>query len=236
MQEHHPPAAVQKGGSAKTVPQVKKATGKESKKGAATRDRILQIAEASVLAKGFGATSIDEVIAEAEITKSGFFYHFKDKNELAREMLRRYANENDRVFDEVFERGRQLADDPLQSFLIGLKLLSEVMNDLPNGHPGCLIASVCYQERLFDREVREITAQSVKKWNTRFLKYLEEIAAVHPMREPVNLVALANMLSCTIDGAIIMSKVLKEPGELERQVMAYRAFVKLVFTPADSDV
>jgi AcrR family transcriptional regulator len=58
-------------------------------KGIATRDRILAIAEAGVLEKGFGATSIEEVIAEAGITKSGFFYHFRDKNELAREMLKR---------------------------------------------------------------------------------------------------------------------------------------------------
>jgi AcrR family transcriptional regulator len=58
-------------------------------KGEATRERILEIAEAAVLAKGFGATSIEEVIAEAGLTKSGFFYHFKDKNALAREMLRR---------------------------------------------------------------------------------------------------------------------------------------------------
>ena len=137
-------------------------------KGEATRERILEIAEAAVLAKGFGATSIEEVIAEARLTKSGFFYHFKDKNALAHEMLRRYVATNDRLFDEIFARGHQLSDDPLQAFLISLKLLAETMADLPNGHPGCLIASICYQERLFDREVRELTAQSVRDWNARF--------------------------------------------------------------------
>ena len=59
----------------------------------------------AVLAKGFGATSIEEVIAEAGLTKSGFFYHFKDKNALAREMLRRYVATNDRLFDDIFARG-----------------------------------------------------------------------------------------------------------------------------------
>ncbi|MHC2394624.1 AcrR family transcriptional regulator [Bradyrhizobium liaoningense] len=87
-------------------------------KGEATRERILEIAEAAVLAKGFGATSIEEVIAEAGLTKSGFFYHFRDKNALAREMLRRYVETNDRLFEEIFQRGRELSDDPLQSFLI----------------------------------------------------------------------------------------------------------------------
>lgn len=106
------------------------------RKGEATRQRILEIARASVLQKGFGATSIEEIIAEAGITKSGFFYHFRDKNELAHEMLARYVGEDQRLLDEVFGRAAELSDDPLQAFLIGLKLLAEVLADLPGGHPG----------------------------------------------------------------------------------------------------
>ncbi|UWU69005.1 TetR/AcrR family transcriptional regulator [Bradyrhizobium sp. NC92] len=203
-------------------------------KGEATRERILEIAEAAVLAKGFGATSIEEVIAEAGLTKSGFFYHFKDKNALAREMLRRYVDTNDRLFDEIFRRGRELSDDPLQSFLISLKLLAEVMADLPNGHPGCLIASICYQERLFDRDVRNLTAQSVRSWNGHFREILDGIAAVYPPREPMDLDDLAEMISCVVDGAIIMSKTLNDPKRLERQILLFRSFVKLVFTPPHS--
>ena len=198
-------------------------------KGEATRERILEIAEAAVLAKGFGATSIDEVIAEAGLTKSGFFYHFRDKNALAREMVRRYVQANDRLFDAIFARGRQLSDDPLQTFLISLKLLAEVMADLPNGHPGCLIASICYQERLFDREVRDLTAQSVKAWNARFRNILDGIASIYPPREPVDLDDLADTLSCIVDGGIIMSKTLNDPRRLERQILVFRSCVKLMF-------
>ncbi len=200
-------------------------------KGAATRDRILAVAEAGVLAKGFGATSIEELIVEAGITKSGFFYHFRDKNALARAMLKRYVASNDQLFDEIFARGRELADDPLQAFLVSLKLLAEVMSDLPNGHPGCLIASICYQERLYDREIRELTARSVRSWNARFRGILDEIAAVHPPREPVDLDDLADMLSCVVDGGIIMSKTLGDPSRLTRQILAFRSFVKLLFSP-----
>ncbi|WP_407116018.1 TetR/AcrR family transcriptional regulator [Bradyrhizobium sp. LMG 9283] len=200
-------------------------------KGEATRERILEIAEAAVLAKGFAATSIDEIIAEAGLTKSGFFYHFRDKNALAREMLRRYVETNDRLFDEIFRRGRELSDDPLQSFLISLKLLAEIMADLPNGHPGCLIASICYQERLFDREVRDLTTQSVRSWNAHFRAILDGIAAVYPPRDAIDLDDLAEMISCVVDGAIIMSKTLNDPKRLERQILLFRSCVKLVFAP-----
>lgn len=200
-------------------------------RGASTRERILEIAEASVLAKGFAATSIEEVIAEAGITKSGFFYHFRDKNELAREMLRRYVAADARILDEIFCRAAELSDDPLQSFLISLKLIAEMMSNLPGCHPGCLVASICYQERLFDREVIELNRRAVANVNARFREKLELVAAAYPTREPVDLDTVAEMFSCVVDGGIIMAKVLDDPARLARQVLAYRSFVKTLFSP-----
>jgi TetR/AcrR family transcriptional repressor of nem operon len=201
------------------------------RKGAATRERIMEIAEASVLAKGFGATSIEEIIAEAGITKSGFFYHFRDKNELAREMLRRFIDTNNRLFDELFGRGRELSDDPLQAFLISLKLLAETLADAQRSHPGCLIASICYQERLFDRQVVELARQFTIDWNARLRAYIEEIAALYPPRG-VDPADLAETLSCVVDGGIILARILDDPGRLERQVLVYRSLVSLAFAPA----
>jgi TetR/AcrR family transcriptional repressor of nem operon len=201
-------------------------------KGEQTRQRILDIAQAAVLSKGFEATSIDEIIAEADITKSGFYYHFADKNMLARAMLKRYIADNDAVFDNVFGRARELTDDPLQFYLIGVNMLAEVMEDLPNAHPGCLVASICYQERLFDREVIALTAQSLRDWNNLFRGYVRDIAAIYPPRDKVDLDEVGDMLSCVVDGAIIMSKTLGEPARLGRQVRAYRTFIKLLFSPS----
>lgn len=125
-------------------------------KGAATRNRILDIAEAAVLEKGFSATSIDEVIAEAGLTKSGFFYHFPDKNALTYALLLRFIKRDTKMQDEIFGRASELVGDPLYAFLAGLKMLAETVEDLPDGHPGCLVAACCYQERLFDAPVRAL--------------------------------------------------------------------------------
>lgn len=201
------------------------------RKGLATREKLMDIAEAAILTKGFGATSIEEIIAEAEITKSGFFYHFKDKNELARALLQRYLKSEEDILDNVFVRARELHDDPLHAFLIGLKLLSEMMADLPNGHPGCLVATYCYNERLFDRDVREINRQAVLQWRQRFLKIFEEIAARYPPRDEVNLEALADMVSNTVEGGIVMSKAVSDPQVLADQILLFRSYVKLLFAP-----
>ncbi|EPC03155.1 hypothetical protein L861_22865 [Litchfieldella anticariensis FP35 = DSM 16096] len=201
-------------------------------RGEATRERILAITEAAVLAKGFGATSIEEVIAEAGITKSGFFYHFRDKNELARALLQRYMERDDVLLDEVFARGRELAADPLNGFLVGLKLLAETMADLPGGHPGCLVATYCYQERLFDRGVRELNQHIVFHWRTRFRTLLEEIVDHTAMQEPVDLDALADMVSTVIEGGLVLGRATGDPDILPTQIMLLRDYIRLLFEPA----
>lgn len=195
------------------------------------RERILDIAQAAVLEKGFGATSIEEIIAEAGITKSGFFYHFQDKNALARALLQRYLDTEEAVLDDVFARARELHGDPLHSFLIGLKLLSEMMADLPAGHPGCLVATFCYSERMFDRDVRELNRMAVLGWRARFLAMLEEIAAAYPPREVVDLRMLADMISTTVEGGIVLSKAMGEPAILSEQILMLRTHVGLLFAP-----
>jgi AcrR family transcriptional regulator len=114
-----------------------------AKKSVPTRQQLLEAAEAAVLAKGFSGTSIDELIAAVGISKSGFFYHIRDKTELAKALLERYVTEDNKIFDDIFSRADQLSEDPLHSFLIFLKLLSDKFMDLPNGHPGCIVASCC---------------------------------------------------------------------------------------------
>lgn len=202
------------------------------RKGSDTRQRILDAAEAAVLDKGFAGTSIDELIAAVGITKSGFFYHFKDKSDLAKALLTRYIEREEELFDDLFRRADELNEDPLHGFLVGLKLLSEMMADLPNGHPGCLVASYCYQDRLFDKDVRDLNRAALLGWRERFKARLTLIAERYPPRIDVNLDDLADMLSAIADGGIILAKVVKDKNALPRQVMLYREFVRAVFLGA----
>jgi len=199
------------------------------RKGEQTRFKIMDIAEAAILAKGFEATSIEEIIEEAGITKSGFFYHFQDKNMLAMALLRRYIDREESLFDNLFSRAAELHEDPLHAFLIGLKLFAEMMSDLPSIHPGCLIAVYCYNERLYQNEIRSLSRESALAWRTRFQEILEEIAEKYPMKDNVDIVALADMVSSTFEGGIAMSKILRDQKVLPDQVLLLRSYIKLLF-------
>lgn len=200
-------------------------------RGSETRKKIMDVAQDAVLAKGFDATSIDEIVANAEITKSGFFYHFRDKNALAHALIERHIEVEDQLFDDLLGRARELSDDPLQAALIGFKLLAELIEDMPEGHPGCVVATAVYQDRLFNREVREANRRAVLGWRGRFRAMFDDIAKVYPANDDVDLDHLADMVSSVIEGGIVMARALDEPRVTAQQILVLRSYIKLLFAP-----
>ena len=98
-----------------------------------TRERLLDLAEAAVLDKGFSATSIEELIAAVGITKSGFFYHFKDKNELAKALMVRYVETNDAVLDDIMQRPARFDRDPTTGRATSRRSRSRTAGAMPTG-------------------------------------------------------------------------------------------------------
>ena len=64
-------------------------TQSDKSKAGGKREQILQLAEEAALKKSFANISLDELAAAAGISKSGFLYHFKSKNDLGLALVKR---------------------------------------------------------------------------------------------------------------------------------------------------
>jgi TetR/AcrR family transcriptional repressor of nem operon len=212
-----------------TLPEVQ--SGSPHSKGERTRQKLLDLAQESIIEKGFNATSIEELVDAAGITKSGFFYHFRDKQDLARQLVEYWIEDDTATWDALETRARELSDDPLQSFLIFIKLFAETMDDLPDVHPGCLVAAITYQARAFDPEVKRLSAEGCILWRRRFTVWLEEIAALYPPRVPIDLEALADHLNVVADGGIVTSRIYEDKLLTGRQARMFHDLVKALFQP-----
>ena len=99
-------------------------------KGEETRTRILDAAQAMILDHGYAGVSVDQLISGVGLTKGAFFHHFKSKKDLARTLIKRYANDGVQLFEENLVRAKKLSDDPLQQFLIFIGLYEELFEGL----------------------------------------------------------------------------------------------------------
>jgi AcrR family transcriptional regulator len=212
--------------AAETVPTVE---SDARTKGERTRERILDVAYDAIIHKGFAGTSIDELVEAAGITKSGFFYHFKDKGDLARQLLVRFLAEDDAIMDQLTLRAQQLVDDPLQRFLLFLNLYAETVDGLEELHPGCLVASIVYQDQVFDREIQRLNSEAVIRWRARFIGWLEAIDEKYEPMLPIDREAMADGLSAVVEGSIVLAKALNDRALMGRQLRLFRDMVKTTY-------
>lgn len=194
-----------------------------------TKNRIMKTAERIILQKGFAGTSIDEIIANAHITKGGFFYHFKGKNDLALALLKRYLEADEVFFSGLLNRARSLSEDPLQQMLIFLKLLAEAMAELPETHPGCLVAAFTYESQQFDDDVIQKNREGILSWRKLFADQLTVIEHNYTPRFQTRVDDLADMLSACLEGGIILSRITGDQQSLVRQILNYRDYLRLLY-------
>ncbi|MDJ0877908.1 MAG: TetR/AcrR family transcriptional regulator [Halieaceae bacterium] len=194
-----------------------------------SRERILSTAEAMILERGFAGTTIEDIINQAAITKGGFFYHFDGKRELARALVERYIDLDQKVFDELNERADTLSEDPLQATLLFLNLFTEMVAGMTEIHPGCIIAAFTYETQQFDDQIRSRMEQAMLEWRAMIAERLQAIAAKYPPRTEVNMDALADMFSSSLEGGIILARIYGNNQALIDQVQAYRTHLRLVF-------
>ena len=194
-----------------------------------TKNRIMATAEKIILQKGFAGTSIDEIIEHSHITKGGFFYHFKGKNELALALLQRYLEADDVFFNDLLSRARNLSEDPLQQLLIFLKLLAEAMSELPETHPGCLVAAFTYESQQFDDDVIQKNKEGILSWRKLFSEQLTVVEHIYKPKLETNVDDLADMLSASLEGGIILSRALDDQQSLVKQILHYRDYLRLLY-------
>lgn len=198
-------------------------------KGRRTRERLMDAANDAILTKGFAGTSIDELVEATGITKSGFFYHFRDKGDLARQLLVRFLAEDDAVTDALTAQAHARSGDPMQRFLLFLDLYADMMDEVDEVHPGCLVAAVIYQEQAFDRDVRQMLFETAMRWRERFRSWFQAIDAQYTPVAPIDLDTLADSFSAVVEGSIVLTRALGDPKLLGRQLRLFGTMIRTTY-------
>lgn len=189
----------------------------------------MDAAEELILRSGYAGTPIEAILERAGITKGTFFYHFKGKADLARAIVERYAANDLALLNDLMGRAEQLSRDRHQQLLIFVGLLIEAMEGVADSYPGCLFASYCYEQDLFDPDTLSIARDAMFAWRERILAQLQAIAAERPPRLEADLTSLADSLMVVIEGAFIVAKTLQEPTVIAQQLRHVRNYLELLF-------
>ena len=201
------------------------------KKGEDTRTRILDTAQAMVLDMGYAGMSIEKLISSLGMTKGAFFHHFKNKDQLATALIRRYSDDGVKLFNDSLARARKFSNDPLQQLMILIGQYEEIFEGLETPYPGCLLASYVYELQLFSEDTREIINQEFLLSRKELTKLIKQIMKKYPPRVAVDPVSLADGFMSVFEGAFVLSKSLQEPDITIQQLRHYKTYLELLFDP-----
>ena len=202
--------------------------------GTATRERILDAAQRLVLERGFAATSVDAVLAEAPATKGAFFHHFPSKNELGRALLERYAAADERMLEDFMAAAEADSEDPAEQLVAFIGHFEHAADALAPTQPGCLFVSFIYESQLAGNGEDDLIATSIRHWRTRLHEKLQAAARAHPPAIAVDLQSLADQVFTTFEGGFILARAMHDPSHLRAQLAHLRHYLELLFqlTPA----
>ena len=200
--------------------------------GTATRGRILDAAEKLFLLRGYGGTAIDDVLAQAAVTKGAFFHHFPSKLDLARTVMERWVEVDYGTLDETMSRARELTRDPLQQLLVFVGLYRELLVEVAEPYDGCLMATYTSERGLFGDELLDVIRANFDAWHDHMAEMLRAVVDQYPPRAEVDLESLADTLLVLVEGGFVMSRVREDPGALAAQLGHLRTYLELLFLPS----
>ena len=167
-----------------------------------SKTKLLNAALRVVRAKGYSATRIEDLCAEAGVTKGSFFHHFKSKDEL---MLATVAHWDAMTGDLFAQAAYHDFADPLDRLLAYLDLRKELLTgDLPDF---TCFAGMITQEAYETRP--EITAQCARSisGHARTLEAdISEAMQKYGIKAQWTAESLALHTQAVLQGAFVLAK------------------------------
>src|SRR6185437_8233231 len=184
-----------------------------TRRGRASRERIVERAAELFAARGVAGTSLDEVLAAAGAGKGQFYHYFRSRDELAA------AAVGYRCGQVIAELSQALGDVSslagLEETLAGFVAAFEQM-----GLPGCPIGTLATEVAGRNEDARLQAAAGFDAWERLLADALERMRANGELRAAAEPAVLATGLLASIEGGMVLSQVRKDIATLRIAVAA----------------
>jgi TetR/AcrR family transcriptional repressor of nem operon len=193
------------------------------------RSRLLNAALQLIRAKGYGATTVDELCAAAGVTKGAFFHHFKSKEALGVAAAQHWSEMTGGLFATA---PYHAPEDPLARVLAYIDLRSALIDGSVEGFT-CLAGTMVQEVFASSDPIRAACADSI--FGHAATLEADIAAAMQRYGTPpgLNAASLARHTQAVLQGGFILAKAAGEPAAamaVARETAAHlKRYVQLLF-------
>jgi TetR/AcrR family transcriptional regulator, transcriptional repressor for nem operon len=190
-----------------------------TRRGRASRERIVERAAELFAGRGIAAVSVDEVLAAAGAGKGQFYHYFRGRDELAAAAVGFRCAQVVAGLTEALGGISSLAglEQALAGFMAGFEL---------QGMPGCPIGTLSTEVAGRNEEARAAAAAGFDAWEELLAGALERMRGRGELRADADTAVLATGLLAAIEGGMVLSQARRDMASLRVAVGAGLAQVR----------
>jgi TetR/AcrR family transcriptional regulator, transcriptional repressor for nem operon len=196
---------------------------KPTKQPEATRRKLIDATTSLMLKQGFNATTVDDICAEAGVTKGAFFHHFKNKDEIAVAAIHAWSEMGMAMYAEAWKQPGQ----PLEEIHRIFNIMEEVTVKFD---PCVCLVGMMSQEMSGEHPAfREATANGLKGWTHMMELRLE--SAKRQLKPAVDFdpAKVAWFLCSLWQGSMLVAKTQQSTELIRNNLKLAREFVDGLF-------
>lgn len=193
--------------------------------GSVKRERLLEAAQKLMLAKGYAATSVDEICATAGVTKGSFFHYFKSKEDVGRTVLDHFVACRVQAMQTAPFFNKR---DPLKRVYGYVDFLIKMSKD-PTAPKSCLLGNFAQDLSDTHPEFRVQCAKHFSQWTEGLKRDLSEAKAKYASRAGFDTRSLAEYLIAILQGSLILAKAHQDMYLFEKNLRHYKRYIKDLF-------
>jgi AcrR family transcriptional regulator len=190
-----------------------------TRRGRASRERIVERAADLFAERGIAGTSLDEVLAAAKAGKGQFYHYFRSRDELAAAAVGHRCAQVLAGLTQVLGGVSSLAE--LERALAGFVAGFEQM-----GLPGCPIGTLATEVAGRNEDAQLQAAAGFDSWERLLADALERMRQRGELRADTEPTLLATGLLASIEGGMVLSQARKNIASLRTAVDTGLALVR----------
>jgi AcrR family transcriptional regulator len=184
-----------------------------------TRQRIVEAAMELFWLKGFGSTSIADILSRSQVNSGSLYYFFPGKQDVLVAVLEAYRDGIGRMLLEPAWSG---VDDPVERVFALLARYRRALVDTDCTY-GCPIGSLALELHEPDEPVRALLAANFRAWVAAVEAQL--CAAADRFPRETDFHALAELALNVMEGGVMQARAFRDVAHFDRAIGQLRAHV-----------
>ncbi|MGK3966818.1 TetR/AcrR family transcriptional regulator [Sorangium sp. So ce118] len=190
------------------------------------RQRLIDAARHLIRARGYAATSVDDLCSAAGVTKGAFFHHFRTKEALGVAVARDWDESVSTLFAGA---PYHEVEDPRDRVLAYVELRKAMIAG-PFPEFTCLAGTLVQETYESSPAIRDACAASILGHASSLEPDMRAALEACGRGQEVSAASLARHTQAVIQGAFVVAKAASDPGVARESLDHLAAYLKLLFS------